>query len=196
MKILFATANQNKAAEIQRMLPSHFELITLSDIELNEDIPETSDTIEGNAKQKADYITEHFNLNCFADDTGLEIKALNGEPGVYSARYAGNQRSDNDNMDLVLNKLVSVSDRSARFKTVIALNINDEQHLFEGIVNGTIRTEKTGTNGFGYDPIFEPENCGKTFAEMDINEKNKYSHRARAFSKMLSISFVVLLTKL
>jgi len=186
MKILFATANQNKAAEIQRMLPSHFELITLSDIELNEDIPETSDTIEGNAKQKADYITEHFNLNCFADDTGLEIKALNGEPGVYSARYAGNQRSDNDNMDLVLNKLVSVSDRSARFKTVIALNINDEQHLFEGIVNGTIRTEKTGTNGFGYDPIFEPENCGKTFAEMDMDEKNSYSHRARAIQKMIT----------
>jgi len=186
MKILFATANQNKADEIQRMLPSHFELITLSDIELNEDIPETSDTIEGNAKQKADYITEHFNLNCFADDTGLEIKALNGEPGVYSARYAGNQRSDNDNMDLVLNKLVSVSDRSARFKTVIALNINDEQHLFEGIVNGTIRTEKTGTNGFGYDPIFEPENCGKTFAEMDMDEKNSYSHRARAIQKMIT----------
>lgn len=186
MKILFATANQNKAAEIRRMLPSHFELITLSDIELNEDIPETSDTIEGNAKQKADYITEHFNLNCFADDTGLEIKALNGEPGVYSARYAGEERSDDANMQLVLEKLSVLNNRSARFKTVIALNINDEQHLFEGIVNGTIRTEKTGANGFGYDPIFEPENCGKTFGEMDMDEKNKYSHRARAFTKMLA----------
>lgn len=185
MKILFATANQNKAAEIRRMLPSHIELITLSDIELNEDIPETSDTIEGNAKQKADYITNHFHLNCFADDTGLEIEALNGEPGVRSARYAGEERSDEANMQLVLDKLTSQDDRSARFKTVIALNVNDEQYLFEGIVNGTIRIEKTGTNGFGYDPIFEPENCGKTFAEMDMDEKNSYSHRARAVNKMI-----------
>lgn len=186
MKILFATSNQNKAAEIRRMLPSDIELITLNDIEITEDIPETSSTIEGNAKQKADYITAHFNLNCFADDTGLEINALNGEPGVYSARYAGEQRSDNDNMDLVLTKLHSIEDRSARFKTVIALTIDDQQHLFEGIVNGIIRTEKTGTNGFGYDPIFEPENCGKTFAEMNMDEKNSYSHRARAFEKMIT----------
>jgi XTP/dITP diphosphohydrolase len=160
MKILFATSNQNKAAEIRCMLPSNIELITLNDIAITEDIPETSLTIEGNAKQKADYITEHFNLNCFADDTGLEINALNGEPGVYSARYAGDQRSDSDNMDLVLNKLASINDRSARFKTIIALTIDNQQYLFEGIVNGIIRTKKTGTNGFGYDPIFEPENCG------------------------------------
>jgi len=154
MKILFATSNKNKAAEIRRMLPSNIELITLNDIELNEDIPETSLTIEGNAKQKADYITTHFNINCFADDTGLEINALNGEPGVYSARYAGEQRSDNDNIQLVLDKLSSKNDRSARFKTVIALTIDNQQHLFEGIVNGIIRTEKSGTNGFGYDAIF------------------------------------------
>jgi XTP/dITP diphosphohydrolase len=186
MKILFATSNKNKAAEIRRMLPSNIELITLNDIELNEDIPETSLTIEGNAKQKADYITTHFNINCFADDTGLEINALNGEPGVYSARYAGEQRSDNDNIQLVLDKLSSKNDRSARFKTVIALTIDNQQHLFEGIVNGIIRTEKSGTNGFGYDPIFEPENCGKTFAEMDMDEKNSYSHRARAFQKMIN----------
>lgn len=185
MKILFATSNQNKAAEIRRMLPSTIELITLNDIEINEDIPETSLTIEGNAKQKADYITKHFNLNCFADDTGLEINALNGEPGVYSARYAGNQRSDSDNMQLVLEKLSSKEDRSARFKTVIALTIDNQQHLFEGIVNGIIRHEKSGSNGFGYDPIFEPENCGKTFAEMNMDEKNSYSHRARAFQKMI-----------
>jgi XTP/dITP diphosphohydrolase len=186
MKILFATSNKNKAAEIRRMLPSNIELITLNDIELNEDIPETSLTIEGNAKQKADYITTHFNINCFADDTGLEINALNGEPGVYSARYAGEQRSDNDNIQLVLDKLSSKNVRSARFKTVIALTIDNQQHLFEGIVNGIIRTEKSGTNGFGYDPIFEPENCGKTFAEMDMDEKNSYSHRARAFQKMIN----------
>lgn len=186
MKILFATSNENKANEIRQLLPSTIELITLKDIEITEDIPETSPTIEGNAKQKADYITTHFNINCFADDTGLEINALNGEPGVYSARYAGEQRSDEDNMQLVLDKLKSKEDRSARFKTVIALTIDKQQHLFEGIVNGTIRTEKSGTNGFGYDPIFEPEDCGKTFAEMDIDEKNSYSHRARAIQKMIT----------
>ncbi len=186
MKIVFATSNLNKAAEIQQMLPAGLEVITLKDIDINEDIPETSLTIEGNAKQKADYITEHYNFNCFADDTGLEINALNGEPGVYSARYAGNQRSDSDNMDKVLEKLASTSDRSARFKTVIALTIDKQQYMFEGIVNGSIRHAKTGTNGFGYDPIFEPENCGKTFAEMSMNEKNQYSHRSRAFHKMIT----------
>ena len=186
MKILFATSNENKANEIRQLLPSTIELITLKDIEINEEIPETSPTIEGNAKQKADYITTHFNINCFADDTGLEINALNGEPGVYSARYAGEQRSDEDNMQLVLDKLKSKEDQSARFKTVIALTIDKQQHLFEGIVNGTIRTEKSGTNGFGYDPIFEPEDCGKTFAEMDMDEKNSYSHRARAIQKMIT----------
>ena len=185
MKILFATSNENKANEIRQLLPSTIELITLKDIEINEDIPETSPTIEGNAKQKADYITTHFNINCFADDTGLEINALNGEPGVFSARYAGEQRSDTDNMQLVLDRLKTKEDRSARFKTVIALTIDKQQHLFEGIVNGVIRTEKSGTNGFGYDPIFEPENCGKTFGEMDMDEKNSYSHRARAVNKMI-----------
>ena len=186
MKIVFATSNLNKAAEIQQMLPAGLEVITLKDIDINEDIPETSLTIEGNAKQKADYITEHYNFNCFADDTGLEINALNGEPGVYSARYAGNQRSDSDNIDKVLEKLASTCDRSARFKTVIALTIDKQQYMFEGIVNGSIRHAKTGTNGFGYDPIFEPENCGKTFAEMSMNEKNQYSHRSRAFHKMIT----------
>ncbi len=186
MKILFATSNQNKAAEIRCMLPSNIELITLNDIAITEDIPETSLTIEGNAKQKADYITNHFQLNCFADDTGLEIEALNGEPGVRSARYAGEERSDEANMQMVIDKLSSLGNRSARFKTVIALNINNNQYLFEGIVNGTIRHAKSGTNGFGYDPIFEPENCGKTFAEMEMDEKNSYSHRARAIKKMIT----------
>lgn len=185
MKILFATSNQNKANEIRKMLPNNIDLLTLADIEITEDIPETSDTIEGNAKQKADYITSNYQLNCFADDTGLEIEALSGEPGVRSARYAGEKRSDDANMQLVLDKLKSSENRSARFKTVIALNINGEQFLFEGIVNGIIRQEKAGKNGFGYDPIFEPENCGKTFAEMSTEEKNQYSHRARAIKKMI-----------
>lgn len=186
MKILFATANQNKANEIQRVLPKEIEIITLKDIDLTEDIPETSDTIRGNALQKANYIKTHFNIDCFADDTGLEINALNGEPGVYSARYAGSQRSDEDNMTLVLEKLQSHADRSARFKTVIALDLDGTIHEFEGIVNGVIRKEKSGDNGFGYDPIFEPENCGKTFAEMSMDEKNNYSHRARATAKMIA----------
>lgn len=186
MKILFATANQNKANEIQRVLPSEIEIITLKDIDLTEDIPETSDTIRGNAIQKANYIKTHFNINCFADDTGLEIEALGGEPGVYSARYAGEQRNDEDNMSLVLEKLQDHEDRSARFKTVIALELNGVLHEFEGIVNGTILKEKRGTNGFGYDPIFEPEQCGKTFAEMTMDEKNQYSHRARATAKMVA----------
>jgi XTP/dITP diphosphohydrolase len=186
MKILFATANQNKANEIQRVLPSEIEIITLKDIDLTEDIPETSDTIRGNAIQKANYIKTHFNINCFADDTGLEIEALGGEPGVYSARYAGEQRNDEDNMALVLEKLQDHEDRSARFKTVIALELNGVSHEFEGIVNGTILKEKRGTNGFGYDPIFEPEQCGKTFAEMTMDEKNQYSHRARATAKMVA----------
>lgn len=185
MKLLFATSNPNKAKEISALLPERFELLTLKDIELNEDIPETSPTIEGNAIQKADYIINHFQLDCFADDTGLEVTALNSEPGVKSARYAGEHRSDEDNMDKVLNGLQNADSRSARFKTVICLNLDGKQHLFEGIVEGAIRHEKKGDNGFGYDPIFEPENCGRTFAEMTMDEKNSYSHRARAFTKMI-----------
>ncbi len=186
MKILFATGNINKANEIQKVLPAEIEIITLKDIDLKEDIPETSPTIRGNALQKANYIKEHFNLNCFADDTGLEVNALNGEPGVFSARYAGPQRSDEDNMNLVLEKLSTLENRSARFKTVIALQLDGETFEFEGIVEGTILEEKRGEHGFGYDPIFEPENCGRTFAEMEMHEKNEYSHRARATKKMIS----------
>lgn len=186
MKILFATGNINKANEIQKVLPAEIEIITLKDIDLKEDIPETSSTIRGNALQKANYIKDHFSLNCFADDTGLEVNALNGEPGVFSARYAGPQRSDEDNMNLVLEKLTSLEDRSARFKTVIALQLDGETFEFEGIVEGKILKEKRGKHGFGYDPIFEPENCGRTFAEMEMHEKNEYSHRARATKKMIS----------
>ena len=172
MKLLFATSNPNKAHEIQFMLSGNYEIITLKDIELTEDIPETSDTLQGNAQLKSDYIVQHFGYDCFADDTGLEVYALNNNPGVHSARFAGEHRSDEDNMQLLLEKLTHISDRSARFRTVISLFLNGKQHFFEGIVEGTIRLEKKGTNGFGYDPLFEPENCGKTFAEMTTSEKN------------------------
>ena len=185
MKILFATSNLNKAAEVSSMLPEHFEILTLKDIDHTEDIPETSPTIKGNAMQKANFILENYKIECFADDTGLEINALDGEPGVVSARYAGGDRSDDANMALVLEKLNNESDRSAQFRTVIALNIKDMQLVFEGIVKGTILKVGRGENGFGYDPIFEPENCGKSFAEMTMEEKNSYSHRARAFAKMI-----------
>ena len=186
MKILFATSNQNKAKEIAALLPDTYELMTLNDIDLREDIPETQDTLDGNAKQKSEYVLNHFQLDCFADDTGLEIPSLNNEPGVRSARYAGEQRDSEANMQLVLDGLKGKEDRSARFRTVISLELKGEQHLFEGIVNGTIRNEKHGDGGFGYDPIFEPENCGKTFGEMSMDEKNSYSHRARAFEKMIA----------
>jgi XTP/dITP diphosphohydrolase len=186
MKLVFATHNHNKAKEIQALVPEGITIVTLDDLQCNEDIPETAPTLEGNAIQKAEYIVNQFNLNVFADDTGLEIEALNGEPGVISARYAGDQRDSNQNMDLVLEKLNGIENRNAQFRTAIALYWEGEMHLFEGIVKGTMRTEKSGDEGFGYDPIFEPENCGKTFAEMSLDEKNKMSHRARALEKMIA----------
>jgi XTP/dITP diphosphohydrolase len=185
MKILFATSNKNKAFEIQKLIPEGFEILTLNDLELQEEIPETSDTIEGNAIQKTNFIVENFGIDCFADDTGLEIEALDGEPGVYSARYAGEEKDSNKNMDLVLKKMEGISNRKARFKTVISLSLDNKSYLFEGVVKGIIRNNKTGILGFGYDPIFEPENKGKTFAEMTIEEKNSISHRGRAFEKMI-----------
>jgi XTP/dITP diphosphohydrolase len=186
MKLVFATHNHNKAKEIQALVPEGITIVTLDDLQCNEEIPETAPTLEGNAIQKAEYIVNQFNLNVFADDTGLEIEALNGEPGVISARYAGEQRDSNQNMDLVLEKLNGIENRNAQFRTAIALYWEGEMHLFEGIVKGTMRTEKSGEEGFGYDPIFEPENCGKTFAEMSLDEKNKMSHRARALEKMIA----------
>lgn len=186
MKLVFATHNHNKAKEIQSLVPEGITIVTLDDLHCNEDIPETAPTLEGNAIQKAEYIVKRFNLNVFADDTGFEIEALNGEPGVISARYAGEQRDSNQNMDLVLEKLNGIDNRNAQFRTAIALHWEGEMHLFEGIVKGKIRTAKSGDEGFGYDPIFEPENCGKTFAEMNLNEKNKMSHRARALEKMIA----------
>ena len=186
MKIIFASNNKNKVQEIQNQVPKSIEIVTLEEIGCTEDIAETGSTLEENAIIKANYITEKYGLPCFADDTGLEIDALNGEPGVYSARYAGEDKNADKNMDLVLQKLQHKTNRKAQFKTVIALNINNEQHLFTGIVEGEIRKEKTGTNGFGYDPIFEPENLGKTFAEMTLEEKNKLSHRGRAVEKLIT----------
>lgn len=186
MNILFATSNKNKLKEIQSLLPSFIKLLSLEDIELNEDIPETSSTIEGNALQKTDYIVQYFGIDCFADDTGLEVEVLNGSPGVHSARYAGEGRDDQDNRSLLLKNLEGVSNRSARFKTVISLYFKKKQYLFEGIVNGSIATEENGEMGFGYDSIFIPENETRTFAEMTLTEKNAISHRAIAFSKMVS----------
>lgn len=186
MKIIFASNNKNKVQEIQNQVPKSIQIVTLDEIGCTEDIAETGNTLEENAIIKANYVTKKYGLPCFADDTGLEIDALNGEPGVYSARYAGEDKNADKNMDLVLEKLSSSTNRKAQFKTVIALNINNEQYLFTGIVEGEIRNEKTGTNGFGYDPIFEPESLGKTFAEMSLEEKNKLSHRGRAVAQLIN----------
>lgn len=193
MKIIFASNNKNKVQEIQNQVPKSIQIVTLEEIGCTEDIAETGSTLEENAIIKANYITEKYGLPCFADDTGLEIDALNGEPGVYSARYAGEDKNADKNMELILQKLHNINNRKAQFKTIIALNINNEQHLFTGIVEGEIRNKKIGTNGFGYDPIFEPENLGKTFAEMTLEEKNKLSHRGRAVEKL--IDFLVNFTK-
>ena len=184
MKIVFATNNENKVKEISSILPKDWKIVSLKTIGLLEEIPESQNTLEGNALQKARFVKEKTGIDCFADDTGLEVKAINNEPGVYSARYAGDDRNDDRNIEKVLNKLENVNDRSARFRTVIALILNGEEHQFEGIVEGRIVNEKRGSNGFGYDPIFEPENSGKTFAEMTMSEKNECSHRARAFEKL------------
>lgn len=185
MKLLFASSNQHKIEEIKSILPEGFELLSLKDLDFEGEIPETSDTIEGNALQKANYLSEKLSIPCFADDTGLIIPSLNNEPGVYSARYAGPQRNADDNMNLVLQKLENQSDRSAFFLTVIALNLNGENFLFEGKVDGEIISEKRGEMGFGYDPIFIPTESDKTFAEMNSEEKNKISHRSRAVNKLI-----------
>jgi len=184
--MVFASSNPNKIAEIKAMLPEGFELLGLADINCTEDIPETADTIEGNAILKADYVTEKYGLDCFADDTGLEVYALNGAPGVHSARYAGEQRSAEDNMDKLLDALKDVTDRRARFKTVIALNMDGQQHLFTGTVEGHILSERRGNQGFGYDPIFQAEGDDRTFAELSMDEKAQRSHRGRAFAQLIA----------
>jgi XTP/dITP diphosphohydrolase len=185
MKLVFATNNLHKLQEIKHLLNDSFELLSLNDINCDEEIPENQETIEGNAAEKSFYIFNKFGLNCFADDTGLEIEALNGEPGVYSARYAGEEKSAEKNMDLVLQKLSEIKNRKARFKTVISLVIDGHEIQFEGIVNGHILEEKRGNAGFGYDPIFQPDESHLSFAEMTMEEKGKISHRGRAVQKLV-----------
>ena len=185
MKLVFATHNQNKLLEVRKLLTNEIDLLGLSDIECTEDIPETSDTIEGNAAQKALYVSKKYNINCFADDTGLEVEVLNGEPGVFSARYAGNQKNSEDNMNKLLENLNDKINRNARFKTVIALSLNGKTTLFEGVVNGVIIHEKRGNQGFGYDPIFIPDGYKQTFAELSLSDKNKISHRGKAMKLLI-----------
>lgn len=185
MQLVFASNNKNKIREIQLLLPTAIQILSLEDIGCLGDIPETADTIEGNAILKANYVTEKFGYNCFADDTGLEVEALNGEPGVFSARYAGEQKDANDNMDKLLENLKDKANRNANFKTVIALNIDGKQTLFTGIIKGKIIEEKVGTNGFGYDPIFIADDYTKTFAELTIEEKSTISHRGLAVKQLV-----------
>lgn len=185
MKLVFASNNKNKIQEIQALVPNTIQIVSLEEIGCTEDIPETADTIEGNAILKANYVTEKYGYDCFADDTGLEVEALNGAPGVYSARYAGEQKDANDNMDKLLSELKDKTNRKANFKTVIALNLNGNQNLFTGIINGKIIEEKIGTNGFGYDPIFVAEGFDKTFAELSMEEKSTISHRGIAVKELI-----------
>jgi len=185
MKLVFASNNKNKIQEIQALVPNTIQIVSLEEIGCTEDIPETADTIEGNAILKANYVSEKYGYDCFADDTGLEVEALNGAPGVYSARYAGEQKDANDNMDKLLSELKDKSNRKANFKTVIALNLKGKQNLFTGIINGKIIEEKIGTNGFGYDPIFVAEEYDKTFAELTMEEKSTISHRGIAVKQLI-----------
>lgn len=186
MQLVFATNNENKIKEIKLALGQKFEILSLKDINCTEELPETQETLKGNALQKAKYVFEHYNVNCFSDDTGLVIDALNGEPGVYSARYAGEQNNAEANMQKVLKKLKGAENRVAYFETSIALIINGEEHIFTGKAEGEILKEKSGAEGFGYDPIFKPNGFEKTFAEMTMKEKNLISHRGKAFAKMIS----------
>lgn len=186
MKICFATNNLNKIEEVKAALGDSFEIVSLQDIGCSDELPETGDTLEHNAFQKAKYVKEHFGVDCFADDTGLEVDALEGEPGVYSGRYAGEPRSDDRNVSLLLRNLENSSIRTARFKTVIALVLEDEEYKFEGVAEGKILKERTGNGGFGYDPIFLPDGYSRSFAEMNMAEKNQVSHRGKAVSELIS----------
>jgi XTP/dITP diphosphohydrolase len=183
--LIFATNNENKVAEIRKVLGSLFEIVTLKEAGINIDIPEPHDTLEANATEKSGTIHQLTKKNVFSEDTGLETEALNGEPGVKSARYAGENRSFDANIDKLLIKLEDAANRKARFRTVISLVLNEVEYQFEGICEGTIIDERKGNNGFGYDPVFIPDGSNKTFAEMDTDEKNKYSHRKKAMSKMI-----------
>lgn len=185
IKLVFATNNQHKLKEVQAML-TNFEIISLAEINCFEEIPETAKTLEGNAILKANFITKKYGLNCFADDTGLEVEALNNEPGVYSARYAGMENNAESNMKKLLKELGGSTNRKAQFRTAVALNIQGKQFIFEGICKGSILTKKQGENGFGYDPIFMPSGFNKSFAEMNLNEKSYISHRGKAIEQLVS----------
>ena len=185
INLIFATSNQNKVLEIQKILPKKFNIKSLKDLNYFEDVPENEPTIEGNAIFKAKYIYEKFNINVFADDTGLEVEALNGEPGVHSARYAGTTRNSEKNIKKLLKNLKNIKNRNARFKTVIALIIDNKLHIFSGIVEGYILDSPKGNNGFGYDPIFCPNGFDKSFAELTLKEKNLISHRSLAMKKLI-----------
>lgn len=185
MKIVFATNNLNKIKEVQALLPPTIQIVGLSDIGCIEDIPETSTTIEGNAMQKANYIKEHYGFDCFADDTGLEVESLHGAPGVYSARYAGEAKDANANMDKLLKELKEKENRKAQFKTVIALLSNGKVKTFTGICPGFITEDKRGKGGFGYDPVFLPDGYTETFAELSLSEKNKIGHRGKAVRQLI-----------
>ena len=184
-RIVFATNNQHKLQEIRDILGSGYEVVSLKEIGCDVDIPETGNTLEENALQKAQYVYDHYHLSCFADDTGLEVDALGGAPGVYSSRYAGEAGNPQDNMKKMLREMNGKENRKARFRTVIALLLNGDQHFFEGIIIGKIIREKRGTAGFCYDPIFVPDGYDKTFAELGDDEKNKISHRAIATTKLI-----------
>ena len=186
MKLVFATNNRHKLDEVRKITSGYTEIVSLSEINCHEDIPETAETLEGNALQKARYIKEHFGYDCFADDTGLEVEALHNAPGVYSARYAGPGHDSEANMDKLLHEMENKKNRKARFRTVIALILNGKEYLFEGIVNGEILTSKHGHEGFGYDPIFRPEGFQESFAEMPLHEKNEISHRGQAVRALCS----------
>ncbi len=185
-KICFATNNAHKIEEVQAILGENFTLLTLKQIGCEDELPETGNTLEANSLQKARYLFDHYQIDCFADDSGLEVTALNGEPGVFSARYAGEQRSHADNIALLLKNLSGVKDRSAQFRTVITLILDGKVTQFEGAVKGEIIEELRGDEGFGYDPIFIPEGYNQTFAEMSLEEKGKISHRAKAVEKLIN----------
>ncbi len=185
MKLVFATNNLNKLKEVQEILSDSIEVLSLKDIGCFEDVEETEATLEGNAKLKANHITEKYGYDCFADDTGLEVVVLNGEPGVYSARYGGEHGNSEKNMSKLLNELDDKTDRKAQFRTAIVLNFDHQQYVFEGICKGEILREKSGNGGFGYDPIFKPSGFSTSFAEMNSEEKNKISHRGIAIQKLV-----------
>ena len=195
MKLVFATNNLHKLKEVQEMLSNSIEVLSLKDIGCFEDVEETESTLEGNAKLKADYITEKYGFDCFADDTGLEVEALDGKPGVYSARYAGEHGNAEKNIEKLLVELKNKLSRKAKFRTIIALNLRNKQYLFEGICDGEILNEKSGVKGFGYDPIFKPKNASCSFAEMNSEEKNIISHRGIAIQKLVNFLSLIKITQ-